>query len=105
VNGETKTTCCVACGRHFKSKPAVLLTVTDFPTGKELDPLSAHYLLGSDITGCGPPAGVIHTEHSNLYLCYDNCRPSILAFEQRRGALKVQKEHGGKLITYQNLPR
>ena len=105
VGGRTETTCCIACGMHFKSTEpdAEFQSVTDFASGSTLSPRDAIYLYGSDIQTCGGDSKAVRTGDSVSYVAYDRCQPAVLAFRSRQDAAGVQKQHGGELLTMAQL--
>lgn len=105
VGRKTETTCCIACGMHFKSThpEAAFQTVTDFKSGRDLKPADAVYLYGSDIQTCGGDSQVVRTGDSVSYVAYDRCQPAVLAFANPQDATGVQDQHGGKVVTMAQL--
>lgn len=93
-DGTRRTACCAHCGIVFEKKMRARgeselkrAWTFDYSTGKGIDGRLAFYAKDSDVIPC--------------------CVPSIIAFGTRERAEGFQKEHGGKLYSYEeviNLP-
>jgi len=83
-DGTSQSTCSLACAAGLirdNRKKIKTIRVADFLTGKLIDADKALILEGSDIPGV---------------MSYT----SRVAFPSREAALSMQKEHGGKIITF-----
>lgn len=101
-------TCCMSCALTYKTqtKNVEILTATDFLTDAQLEPNKAFYVVNSDVSPCTHDSKiqkVVREPNSALYECYDRCEPSILAFQKRTDAETFLKEHGGRLLQFNQL--
>lgn len=102
-------TCCMSCALTYKAQArnVAITTATDFLTDAPLDPQKAFYVVASDVSPCTQDIKVnkvIREPHSVLYACYDRCEPGILAFRNKSAAEAFQKQHGGYLQQFEQLP-
>jgi len=84
VDGTTRLTCGLACASeviNLNRSRIKGVRVADFLTGKLFDADKAYFLEGSDVPGV---------------MTYT----SRLAFSSKAQALTFQKEHGGRIITF-----
>lgn len=106
AHGKRETTCCIACSMHYQmsDREGTIETVTDYRSGKPLTPSTAVYLFGSDIHTCGDTPEAVRTGDSGaLFVQYDRCEPAVIAFRTFQDAQSVQKEHGGRIVSFPEL--
>jgi nitrous oxide reductase accessory protein NosL len=100
-NGRVVETCCARCGMHYlesNQQRARAFQATDFATGQWTDAMKAVFVSGSDVRPCATPATRRDAQGCCMYMAYDRCLPSLVAFVDRQAALAFQKEHGGQLV-------
>lgn len=104
VEGESnpRRACSITCALTYQrttEKKVRFLWVTDFLSGKTLDPKKAIYVVGSDINPCEEhlKSTVLSELRIPLYLDWSRYTPTVLAFAKREDAEKFQKEHGGRV--------
>jgi nitrous oxide reductase accessory protein NosL len=105
-SGKTIETCCPRCGLHYVEtmKPAARgFEATDFATGQWMDATKATFVSDSDVKGCAMPSARRDAQGCCLYVAYDRCLPSLVAFADRAAAVEFQKQHGGNLVTFAEL--
>ena len=104
--GKNEKACCVKCALKYQaqsSKKDLSIKVTDFNTGEVVESEKAFYVVGSDITPCCSQKVIYDQTKTPLVLCYDRCLPSVIAFKAKEGAIKFMKEHGGRILTFNEL--
>jgi hypothetical protein len=105
-SGKMVETCCPRCGVHYVEtmKPAASgYEATDFATGRWIDAAKATFVSGSDMKGCAMPAAQRDAQGCCMYVAYDRCLPSLVAFADRPAAVEFQKSHGGDLMAFAEL--
>jgi hypothetical protein len=98
--------CCLSCALSYgrqTSKPVTILSVTNHETGKPLQPDTATFVVGSDVSPCTHNAQQLRIEGAALPVQWDRCLPSILAFAARESADAFHAQHGGTLRSFQEL--
>ncbi|MFN8625300.1 MAG: hypothetical protein U0587_04860 [Candidatus Binatia bacterium] len=108
--GRVTEACCLSCALNYGRqlhKDVTIVSVTDHESGKPLDPTSALFVVGSDVTPCthvhedmrvGP-------QREAFPVRWDRCLPSILAFPSTAAAETFQAQHGGRVRTLAELRR
>jgi hypothetical protein len=104
--GRAKHACCPRCGALYeKQHPGSMhaTTVRDFATGREIHAEDAVFVEGSDFSHCSI-GRIAHDQDGASYtVCYDRCAPSVVAFRDRRSAEGFETQHGGQLISFEEL--
>lgn len=98
--------CCLSCALSYArqtSKPVTILSVTNHETGKALQPDSATFVVGSDVSPCTHDAQQLRIEGEALPVQWDRCLPSILAFASAESAEAFRTEHGGRIRSLQQV--
>lgn len=102
----TLTACCPRCAMHYMidhSGEVRGARATDYGSGHLVDARTAYYDEGGDVQYCtrhdpsmerGPNDGV-------RLRVYDRCLPVLVAFASRDEAEAYRREHGGRVLTYQ----
>jgi hypothetical protein len=96
--------CCPSCAMHFMlSHPGFVrkALATDFTSGRMISAASAYYDEGGDVRYCTlhkppmerGPQGVSER-------VYDRCLPVLVAFASRDAAEAYRRQHGGRILTY-----
>ncbi len=106
AQGEAPTeACCLSCALSYgrqTGKPVTIVAVTDHLTAKPIDPSTAYFVIGSEVSPCTHampmenPAPAVH---------WDRCLPSILAFSSAEAAEKFSAQYGGRLRRLEELRR
>ena len=106
-NAKAVETCCPRCGLQYveaNKQHARAFEATDFATGGSwLDATKAVFVSGSDIRPCAMPESRRDAQGCCMYLQYDRCLPSLVAFADKPAAEGFQKQHGGELMMFQQL--
>lgn len=92
--------CCLSCALSYgrqTSKPVTILSVTNHETGKPLQPDTATFVVGSDVSPCTHDAQQLRLEGEALPVHWDRCLPSILAFPSAEAAETFRAQHGGRV--------
>lgn len=98
--------CCLSCALSYgrqTSKAVTILSVTNHETGKPLQPDSATFVVGSDISPCTHDAQQLRLEGEAVPVQWDRCLPSILAFASAASADTFHVQHGGTLRSFREL--
>jgi hypothetical protein len=104
--GSPKAACDARCPltyQHETGQKVKLIQVTDYETGKRLDPKDAVYVTGSDVAPDAHTEALRVTPADTAYLHWHRCLPSVLAFRKREDALRFQQAHGGTIMTLADL--
>jgi hypothetical protein len=100
------TACCPRCAMHYMLDHSGEIRgahATDYVSGRLIEAKSAYYDEGGDVQYCtahrpaverGPNDGV-------RLRTYDRCLPVLVAFASREEAESYRREHGGRVLTYQ----
>ena len=100
-NGRAVETCCARCAMHYlesNKQRAKVLQATDFASGRWIDATTAVFVSGSNVKACTAIESRRDAQGCCMYMAYDRCLPSLVAFGDKQGALAFQKEHGGELV-------
>lgn len=107
VAGEVRGYCCPACAlsQHRQSRvPVEVVSLTDHLTGNRIEPAAAFLVRGSDVNSCSHNTGTrVDRDKRPMATHYDRCSPSLLAFASRDSAAGFVREHGGRILRYQNV--
>ncbi len=102
--GPRGEACCLRCAVTYAEqygKRVRILWVTDYPTGRRLDPERATYVTGSDVNRCmGPPDEASVGRRETDTIVWDRCAPSSIAFAKLEDAEAFQRIHGGRIQTF-----
>lgn len=103
IGGKRRSVCCTHCAiteALQEKKPLRLLEVTDYATGRVIEPQSAWYVEGSRAEAC---------EHKEFHLdetkhvqgaVFDRCAPATFAFARREDADAFVDQNGGVLRSF-----
>jgi len=102
--GKQCEACCLRCAVTYAEqygKRVRVLWVTDYPTGRRLNPERATYVTGSDVNRCmGPPEEASVGRRETNTMVWDRCAPSSIAFAKLEDAEAFQRIHGGRIQTF-----
>lgn len=107
-NSIPMQTCCMACALTYRAQTnnVKIIAATDFLTNTKMDPLTAFYVVGSDVSPCMQDSKVqkfVREPHSAIHACYDRCEPGILGFRSKKEAQDFQLNHGGSIYHFHQL--
>jgi len=98
IGGHRRVVCCAHCARtegQQENKPVRLIEVTDYPTGKRLNPQEAWLVDGSRVMACEHKMSATdETKHAEQ-MVFDRCSPGTFAFHDRQAAEAFVTENGG----------
>jgi hypothetical protein len=100
--------CCLSCALNYgrqTHKAVTIVSVTDHENRKPLDPNTAVFVVGSDVSPCTHlrDAMQMGPQREAFPVRWDRCMPNILAFVSRESAEAFRTEHGGRLRSLQEL--
>jgi hypothetical protein len=98
IGGRRHRVCCAHCavteGRQ-EHKPVRLIEVTDYSTGRKLDPRQAWYVDGSRIVACTHDMTRMDEMKQVEHTAFDRCSPGTFAFASRAEADTFASTNGG----------
>ena len=106
IDGRRRTVCCARCAINeaYQEKKALrLISVTDFVSGKDLDPKRAYFVEGSRRVLCAHNEAMVDESKHVQPMTYDRCFPGTYAFAQREDAEAFERENGGTVLPLQKL--
>jgi hypothetical protein len=109
--GRKALACCPRCALHYEvegDRKVREIVVTDYDTGRPIPYGNAWLVEGSDETPCVHHPPVVDEAHTPTHVCFDRCRPSLIAFASEAGARGFSEEHGGMVFPpgrFPGLPR
>ncbi len=108
--GRVTEACCLSCALNYgrqTHKTVTIVSVTDHQSGKPIDPDTASFVVGSDVTPCTHvhEAMRVGPQREAFPVRWDRCLPSILAFGSSESAEAFRSEHGGRLRSLHDLTR
>lgn len=98
VDGKRRTVCCARCAINegIQEKKALrLITVTDFVSGKDIDPKQAYFVEGSRRVLCTHDGAMVDESKHVQTMTYDRCFPGTYAFARREDAIAFARDNGG----------
>ena len=105
-NGQREAFCCPSCASTFRrqeGRPVKVVELTDFKTGIKVAPEEAYVVEGSNVNPCLQHPVLMDSQKQVAPLGFDRCSPSLLVFPNLRAAEGFQREHGGKVLRFQDL--
>ena len=98
IGGRRHHVCCAHCavteGRQ-EQKPVKLIEVTDYNSGRKLDPRNAWYVDGSRVIACTHDMAHMNEMKQLDKTGFDRCSPGTLAFASREDADAFSAKNGG----------
>ena len=98
IGGSRKHVCCAHCAVTEglqEHKPVRLIEVTDYNSGKKLDPKGAWYVDGSRIVACTHDMTRMDDMKQMEQATFDRCSPGTFAFPSRSDAGAFAAKNGG----------
>ncbi len=102
IGGVRHHVCCAHCAvtEGFQEhKPVRLLEVTDFNSGRKLDPTRAWYVDGSRIVACTHDMTRVGEMKQVEQATFDRCSPGTFAFTSQIDADAFAKNNGGRVLS------
>ena len=106
IAGRRRTVCCARCAiseAYQEKNPVRLIEVTDYVTGKSVDPEKAYFVDGSRKVLCNHDAAMVDESRQVHEMTYDRCFPGTYAFARREDAEAFVRESGGSVVQSQTL--
>ncbi len=106
VDGKVGDYCCPACAlsEHQQAgKPVQVTKLTDFLTGKPLEPQTAYVVRDSNVNPCARHELAVTSDKQPMHTHFDRCSPSLLAFQDAEGARAFAAERGGQVLRFADL--
>ncbi len=98
VGGARYRVCCAHCAvtEGFQQhKPVKLIEVTDYSTGRKLDPAKAWYVDGSRVVACQHDMTHMSETKQAMPATFDRCSPGTFAFADQTQARDFAAANGG----------
>lgn len=96
--------CCARCAMHHMIHEPGLFKkawATDYVSRRMISAQSAYYDEGGDVHYCTPPGTSVERQPEGVRVrVYDRCLPTLVAFATREEATTYQRQHGGRVLTY-----
>jgi hypothetical protein len=106
VGGRRYRVCCAHCAVTEglqEHKPVKLIEVTDYSSGRKLDPSRAWYVDGSRIVACAHDMTRMNEMKQVEKTAFDRCSPGTFAFASREGAEAFSATNGGVVRTMEEM--
>ena len=106
IGGVRHNVCCAHCavteGRQ-EHKPVRLIEVTDYPSGRKIDPRQAWYVDGSRIVACTHDMTRMNEMKQTEQVAFDRCSPGTFAFASHGEADAFAANNGGTVLNMQDM--
>ncbi len=106
VGGQRHRVCCAHCAVTEglqEHKPVKLIEVTDYASGRKLDPATAWYVDGSRIVACEHDMSRMSETKEIVPATFDRCSPGTFAFANRSEADDFAAANGGAVRNMQEM--
>jgi hypothetical protein len=106
IGGVRHHVCCAHCAVTEgvqERKPVRLIEVTDFSTGRKLDPSHAWYVDGSRIVACVHDMTRMNEMKQIEKTSFDRCSPGTFAFASRGDADTFAAKNGGAVLDMKHM--
>src|SRR5512146_1357148 len=100
VGGQRRHVCCAHCAVTEglqQRKPVRLIEVTDYSSGRKLDPAKAWYVDGSRVVACTHDMPPMNEMKHVGRTAFDRCSPGTFAFATRADAEAFVAKNGGAI--------
>jgi nitrous oxide reductase accessory protein NosL len=100
VGGKRRDVCCAHCAvteARQERKSLRLVAVTDYPTGKMVNPETAWFVEDSRVIACEHDMSKMDESKHMTHMAFDRCSPGTFAFSDRRAAEAFVDQNGGVL--------
>jgi hypothetical protein len=98
IGGKRRHVCCAHCAVTEglqEHKPVRLIEVTDYASGRKLDPAKAWYVDGSRVVACTHDMSHMNEMKQVERTAFDRCSPGTFAFATRAEAEAFVAQNGG----------
>ncbi len=102
IGSRRERVCCAHCAVTEglqEHKPVRLIEVTDYSSGRKLDPAQAWYVDGSRINACEHDMTRMGEMKQVQQAQFDRCSPGTFAFASRADAEAFAANNGGAVLT------
>jgi hypothetical protein len=106
IGGHRRRACCARCAvseSYQQRKPLRLVTMTDYISGRKLDPQQAYFVDGSQKVLCAHNMSILGESKQTYQMTYDRCFPGTYAFARIEDAEAFASENGGSVVQLQKL--
>ena len=106
IGGVRHRVCCAHCAVTEglqEHKPVRLIEVTDFSSGRKLDPSHAWYVDGSRIVACVHDMTRMNEMKHVEKTAFDRCSPGTFAFATRADADTFAAANGGTVLNLERM--
>ncbi len=106
IGGIRHHVCCAHCAvtEGFQEhKPVKLIEVTDYSTGRKLDPAKAWYVDGSRVVACEHDMAHMSEAKQTAPARFDRCSPGTFAFADQTQANDFATANGGVVRNMQEM--
>jgi hypothetical protein len=106
IDGRRRHACCARCAiteSYQEKKPLHLIAVTDYVSGRKLDPRQAYFVDGSQKILCAHDITMLGESKQTYQMTYDRCFPGTYAFARLQDAQVFARENGGAVVQLQKL--
>jgi hypothetical protein len=106
IGGTRHHVCCAHCAVTEglqEHKPVRLIEVTDYSTGRKLDPSRAWFVDGSRINACAHDMTRMNEMKQVQQAAFDRCAPGTFAFASRGDADTFAAKNGGAVLDMKHM--
>jgi|SRR6516225_3440621 hypothetical protein len=106
IDGRRRHVCCARCAiteSYQERKPLHLIAVTDYVSGRKLDPQQAYFVDGSQKILCAHDMPLLGESKQTYEMTYDRCFPGTYAFARFEDAQTFAHDNGGTVVQLQKL--
>ena len=98
IDGKERRVCCARCAvteAQQEKKPLQLKSVTDFVSGRSINPSEAWFVEDSRAMACDHDMAMTDQNKQPLQMTFDRCAPGAFAFSSEQQARSFIQENGG----------
>ena len=98
IDGKERRVCCARCAvteAQQEKKPLQLKSVTDFVSGRTINPSDAWFVEDSRAMACDHDMAMTDQNKQSLQMTFDRCAPGAFAFSSEQQARNFIQENGG----------
>lgn len=106
IGGVRRHVCCAHCAVTEglqEHKPVKLIEVTDYNTGRKLDPSHAWFVDGSRMVACTHDMSRMNEMKQSEKVVFDRCAPGAFAFASHADAETFSARNGGEVFDLQHM--
>lgn len=108
IGGKEVHVCCARCAvteSQQEKQPLQLKSVTDYVTGRRLDPSEAWFVEDSRAMACDHDMAMTDQTKHSMQMTFDRCAPGAFAFSSEPQARSFAQENGGVIRRLPDLAR